>query len=654
MCGIAGILGSKPIAPERLAGMGAVLRHRGPDDSGVWTGGGDGTFVGLVHRRLSIIDLSAAGHQPMCNEDGTIWLTYNGEIYNHGDVRRELEATGHRYTSQTDSETIIHGYEEWGADAISRFRGMFAFAIWDSSRQRLLLVRDRLGVKPLYYTENNGQFAFASEIKALLESGLVKPTPTQGGLAEYLSFGYLAGEETMFAGVRKLPPGHVLTWERGVVSVRRYWDVVFEPDEQMSERELRDGFLQLFEESVRLRLMSDVPLGVFLSGGLDSSAIAAVTSRLIGGRLKTFSVGYESSFYSEFEFARQVAEHIGAEHHEIVVTADTFLDALPRLIWHEDEPLWAPPSVALYYVSELASREVTVVLTGEGSDELFAGYDRYWMTAVNARIQSIYSHVPARVRLALRRILLHGPLPERARRALSHTALNHESYPDTLFFDNWLGVFSREQLVDIADVELRRDLESVDVRASHLDIFRRGVGAEIIDELLYSDIKTNLVELLMKQDQMSMATSIESRVPFLDHKLVEFAARVPARFKVKGTSGKHLVKEALGGYLPRSILHRPKKGFPVPYEEWLRDRYAPDIEAMLLSDRARERRWLKPEVVRRLFAAHRSGRVNMSRHIWALWGLELWARIFIDDERPGLARPATLQRRRVTSAAAAP
>lgn len=651
MCGISGIIRTDGVRVDTASveRMTMAIRHRGPDDAGVWTNETDSPSVGLGHRRLSIIDLSAAGHQPMTNEDGSLWLTYNGEIYNHAELRQELEARGHRYRSHTDSETILHAYEEWGDRFMERFRGMFAFGLWDSKRRRLLLVRDRLGVKPLYYAQLGQALVFGSEIKAVLESGLMRAQPADGAISEYLAFGYLAGEGTLFKGIQKLPPGHMLVWENGVSRVHQYWDVRFKPDLETSEADLRGRFVDLFEQSVKMRLMSDVPLGVFLSGGLDSSAIAAVMSRHVSGRLKTFSVGYESQYYSEFSFAREVADHIGSDHHEVVLTADAFAEALPRLVWHEDEPLWAPPSAALYFVSELASREVKVVLTGEGSDELFAGYDRYWMTALNARALGAYQWLPATARRALRAAAIHGPLPERARRALSHTFLNYDTLPDGLFLDNWFGVFSPAWQRSIAGPALLRDLDAGDIYASHRKAYADSGAEEIVDRLLYTDIKTNLVELLMKQDQMSMATSIETRVPFLDHKLVEFAARVPARMKIKGFSGKHLVKEALTEYLPASIRHRPKKGFPIPYESWLREQFAPRIESMLLEPRALDRGWIQPDAIRALFAEHRGGRRNLSRQIWSLWGLELWARMFLDGERPSLERPETLLRRRGTS-----
>lgn len=653
MCGICGIVtgDGRVVSSDVLESMATVIRHRGPDDAGVWTSKGPSWSAGLAHRRLSIIDLSTAGHQPMTNEDGTVWLVYNGEIYNHALIRRELEAAGHVYRSHTDSETILHAYEEWGDACVERFRGMFAFALWDARRERLVLVRDRLGIKPLYYAQVGDHLVFGSEIKALFQSGFIRPRAALAHLPEYLQFGYLAGGSTLFEGVRALAPGHILTWEGGRATVSAYWSLNFAPDSSVSHDEFISRFRDLFERSVELRLMSDVPLGVFLSGGLDSSAIAAVMGKFVPERLKTFSVGFEAQYYSEFSHAREVANRIGSDHREIVLTADAFERALPHLIWHEDEPLWGTASVALYYVSLLAASDVKVVLTGEGSDELFAGYDRYWMTAVNARLLPLLKVMPAAVRRGVRAALLEGPLPERARRALTHTAIAYDDLPDGLVFDNWLGIFPPRWQRELAGPVLAPALGHVDVFATHREIFEACASPEIVDRMLYVDIKTNLVELLMKQDQMSMATSIESRVPFLDHELVEFAATVPVNQKIRGFSGKHIVKEALEGYLPASIRHRKKMGFPVPYESWLRERFAPRIEALLVSDRALDRGWWRREAVRSVFAEHREGKRNLSRQVWALWGLELWARLFLDGERPATPLPSVPSARAVAPTA---
>jgi len=634
MCGIAGIVGerSQPSWADAVERMTGVQCHRGPDDAGHHVEPG----VALGHRRLSIIDLSSAGHQPMTNEDGTWWLTYNGEIYNHRDVRQELLAKGHRYHSETDSETIIHAFEEWGPAAVDRFRGMFAFGLWDRRAQRLWLVRDRLGVKPLYYAVVNGAIVFASEIKALFESGLISPMLDPQALPEYLSFGYVSGERTMFQGVKKLLPGCYLRWERGQAATTQYWDIDFSPRADVaarSEGELAEQLHSLLDDCVRMRLMSDVPLGVFLSGGLDSSAIAALTARHVSGQLNTFSVGFEQQYYSELPHARVVAKHIGADHHEVILTPDDFITSLPRMIWHEDEPIWAPPSVALHAVAELAGRTAKVVLTGEGSDELFAGYDRYWMTAWNARVAGVYGALPSFARKALRGLLVEGPLPERARRALSHTPFGRENTTESLVLDNWFGVFNPRMQREIGTPALAGMLAGVDVYDSQRREFDHGRNAHIVDRMLRTDVKCSLVELLMKQDQMSMAASIESRVPFLDYQLAEFAASIPAELKIRTHSGKHLLKRSLHGLLPESIINRPKEGFPVPIDRWLRERFLGQIRSVLLADDAQIAAWIRPEVTRALLDDHAAGRANAARRIWNLFSLELWARVFLGGEK---------------------
>jgi asparagine synthase (glutamine-hydrolysing) len=655
MCGICGIVGerSQPTWPAALERMNHVIRHRGPDDEGRHLEPG----VALGHRRLAIIDLSSAGHQPMTNEDGTLWLTYNGEIYNHREVRHELVAKGHQYRSETDSETIIHAFEEWGEAAVDRFRGMFAFGLWDRGAQRFWLVRDRLGVKPVYYAVAGGTLIFASEIKAILESGLVSANPDPQALPEYLAFGYVSGERTMFAGIRKLPPGAYLTWERGQIRTTQYWDVEFAADRASagrSEADLTEELRALLDDSVRMRLMSDVPLGVFLSGGLDSSAIAAITAKHVSGQLNTFSVGFEQQYYSELPHARVVARHIGADHHEVILTADDFITALPRLIWHEDEPIWGPPSVALHAVSELASRTVKVVLTGEGSDELFAGYDRYWMTAWNSRFAGMYGALPAFARDAVRAALLRGPLPERARRALGHTPIGRDNTTESLVLDNWFGVFNPEMQRRIGTRELVEMLAGTDVYESHRREFDRGRSTHVVDRMLRTDVKCSLVELLMKQDQMSMATSIESRVPFLDHKLVEFAASVPAGLKIRSHTGKHLLKRSLHGLLPDSIINRPKEGFPVPFDQWLRERFIGEIRSVLLAPDAMTTQWVRPEVAKHLLDAHAAGRENATRQLWNLFSLELWARVFLGGQRWWVDSPREAWREAAGSTTGAP
>ncbi|MGE3403285.1 MAG: asparagine synthase (glutamine-hydrolyzing) [Vicinamibacterales bacterium] len=649
MCGIAGIVAADRLHPDeraRAERMNDVLVHRGPDGAGLHA---DSQAV-LAHRRLSIVDLSG-GHQPISNEDGSTWLTYNGEIYNHAAVRPALERAGHVYRTRSDTETIVHAYEEWGDDCVHRFRGMFAFGIWDSRRRRLLLVRDRLGVKPLYWalvpagSDRGERLVFASEIKAILESGLVAAEDNRRVLTEVLATRYTSGAETLFRGIYKLLPGHRLVYEGGRVSVSQYWDVPQDgPDPALAaaaDGELVDRFRALLQESVRLRLMADVPLGMFLSGGIDSSAIAALMAREVDRPIDTFSVAFKDRAFSELEYAGAVAEAIGASRHEIVIDAGDFFGALPRLVWHEDEPIAHTSSVPLHFVSMLAAQHVKVVLTGEGSDELLAGYGKYPRTLINWKAGGVYERVvPAAVRAAVASAAVPR-LPSSLRRYASRSFLAMPRNAAAMFLDNFAGV----------PLRLQRELLAGGVGdgtayAESLAYFDRGGSRDVLDRLLYTDLKTYLVELLMKQDQMSMSASIESRVPFLDHELVEFAARLPARMKLSGFTTKRVLREAVKGLLPEAILTRPKMGFPVPFARWTAGAWNDVARQVLLDRRTRERGLLDPRGVEQLLDGHAAGTRNGGDGIWALLNLELWYRTFIDGDgvqtmpSPGQLRPA--------------
>jgi asparagine synthase (glutamine-hydrolysing) len=637
MCGIAAIMsvsGGKIPNAEEIGRMNESIAHRGPDGAGVQIFLGATASAGLGHRRLSIIDLEG-GKQPMANEDCRVWITYNGEIYNYRDLQRELELRGHRFRTRCDTETIIHAYEEWGTRCVERFRGMFAFVIWDARTEECFAARDRLGVKPFYYAESDGSLLCASEVKALLASGRITPELRREAVPEYMALGYLSGESTLFRGIEKLPPGHWLSWKDGKIRIEQYWDAPLpgENGGSVREEELIEEFSSLFDDAVRMRLMSDVPLGVFLSGGLDSSAIAAVMSRRMSSPVKTFSVGFEADYYSEFDYAREVAASIGAEHHEIVMKPDSAFAELPRLIWHEDEPIRNASSVALYKVSKLASEHVKVVLTGEGSDETFAGYERYWATLFNMRWGTLYHKaMPDRLhRACVRGTLWNWPLPFSVKKKLSHTFLNHSIQPEEMIYDNFYAIFSPDMHHRLFAAGFWDEISTIEPYRDTLRIFR-GRNSSLLDRMLYTDQKTYLVELLMKQDNMSMAASIESRVPFLDHKLVEFAARVPDRYKIRGLCGKYLVKKAMRDILPKSIIRRKKMGFPVPLNQWFRRGFDRVIRAMLLDDRARDRGIFDPEFVSRILGEHLGGKRDRTELLWTLLNFELWARIFIDGD----------------------
>jgi len=631
MCGIAGFVSATALdadARARALRMRDVITHRGPDEAGLRLDG----QAALAHRRLSIVDLKT-GQQPLSNEDGSIWVVFNGEIYNHADLRRDLQARGHQYRTLSDTESIVHAYEEWGDECMRRFRGMFAFAIWDSRLQRLLLVRDRLGIKPLYWAKHGDLLLFGSEIKALLASNLIAPEPRLAALPEFFGTRSTPGAETLFQNIHKLEPGHRLVFERGQTRITEYWDVPTGRTPKVANtRDAVDRFRDLFTESVKLRLMSDVPLGVFLSGGLDSSAIAATMASLVGQPIQTFSVAFKERAFSELNYAREVSTAIGAKAHEIVIDDADFFDALPRLVWHEDEPIAHPSSVPLYFVSALAKKHVTVVLTGEGSDELLAGYGRYPRIVWNWRAGRIYdTAVPGGVRSAIAERLV-PKLPPRLARFAGRSFLGIDRSPESMVFDSFASVRLCEQRALLSEEFKRAATPERAYSASRAYFSRPPANTTLLDRLLYADMKTYLVELLMKQDQMSMAASIESRVPFLDHELVEFAVSLPDSWKLSGLTTKRVLREAMKGVLPASILNRPKMGFPVPLGAWLRNGWNGVAADVLLDTRSRQRGIIDPKGVEALLRDHKSGRVNGTDRIWSLLNLELWFRTFIDRQ----------------------
>jgi asparagine synthase (glutamine-hydrolysing) len=631
MCGICGILNfdrRQRVDPDVLQAMNQQMLHRGPDDAGLYVS----ENVGLAMRRLSIIDLKT-GQQPATNEDETVWLVYNGEIYNHQELRERLERLGHRYRSRSDTETIVHLYEEYGRDCVQYLRGMFAFALWDARRRCLFAARDRLGIKPFYYRLTSSGMQFGSEIKTILAYPRASATLNRGGLPEYLAFGYLSGPETLFECIRKLPPGHTLELdETGKIAIHEYWDLRETPSEPRPASFYIQGYRDRLEQTVRSHLMSDVPLGVFLSGGLDSSVVAALMTRICGGQIQTFSVGYDEVPFSELPYAREVASYVGSEHHEVLVTRQAFFDALPRLIWHEDEPLVWPSSVPLQFVAQLARDHVTVVLTGEGSDETLAGYTRYPWTLWNTRLDRIYRELsPKRLRSVVRDSIADSSyLGAQLRRKLQHTflGLDGESWV-SFYFDNFYSAFSDSNQRVLLDDELRFDPGAA--YRNGLVFWERSSG-DLLKRLLYTDIKTYLVELLMKQDNMSMAASVESRVPFLDHVLVEFAFNIPSRLETKGLAGKHILKRAAEDLLPKSILYRQKMGFPTPWSHWLTGPQLDSIELLLLQPRSMERGLFRPSAIRRLFHEHRQKQRDHANRIWRLLNLELWQRVFMDKD----------------------
>jgi len=634
MCGIAGIVRfskNDSVDPAILRRMCGAMAHRGPDDEGIHLEGP----VGLGMRRLSIVDL-ATGHQPISNEDGTLWIVFNGEIYNHAELRGPLIAHGHRYSTHSDTETIIHLFEEYGHDCVQHLRGMFAFAIWDTRKRTLFIARDRLGIKPLYYRLTSESFLFGSEIKVILEDPGVRREFDLAGLPEYLAFGYLSGEDTFYSGIKKLMPGHALELnEKGDVTISPYWDLPIhaEPDARPRSYYV-ETYRNLLKQAVGSHLMSDVPLGVFLSGGLDSSAVAALTTQIRGDRVETFSVGYTETSYSELPYARIVAQHINSIHHEVLLSRQDFFGSLPKLIWHEDEPIAWPSSVPLYFVAELARSRVKVVLTGEGSDETLGGYSRYAFTMRNTAFDDVYRRViPKFLRRGIRRWIADSSLiGATARRKLGHTflALDRDSW-SSFYFDNFFSAFSgadQSALLSKETASLFADGSAYD----HVLWNWQHSSGEMLQRLLYTDIRTYLVELLMKQDNISMAASIESRVPFLDHVLAEFAVNIPRAHQFNGLSGKHILKKAMEGLLPHEIIYRPKLGFPTPWSGWLAGPHLDVIEKLLLEPRSRDRGYFQASAVERLFREHRSNHRDHYDRIWRLLNLELWQRVCLEGD----------------------
>jgi asparagine synthase (glutamine-hydrolysing) len=626
MCGIAGILEldrSASAKPETLRGMSDALWHRGPDDAGIFVAGN----VGLVHRRLSIIDLGG-GHQPLFNEDRSAVIVFNGEIYNYAELAKLLAARGHRFATRSDTETIVHGYDEWGEGVVDALRGMFAFALWDLRQRRLLLARDRLGIKPLYYYQGRDFLAFASEIKALLEDPRVPRELDLEALDLYLSLRYVPGPRTAFRGIRKLEPGHLLVCDQAGVRVQRYWDLpLVDPSPQSAIANQR-RLLEVLEESVRLHLVSEVPLGVFLSGGLDSTAVLALMARAEPHRRpSTFTVGYratqaEEEAANEFSFARLAASHCRAEHHELELSADDFRDFLPDLIWHLDEPVADPACVPLFYISRRAREKITVVLSGEGADEILGGYGIYRRMLqlerghrllgrpLGSLFPALSRLVPAQAEKARHYARLVG-LPLAARyRGVSRAFLTETK-------GALLGCFDHERL----------ERGTREVFAGH---FAARLGEPPLEQMLYADIKTWLADdLLVKADKMTMANGQELRVPFLDHRVVELAASLPTEAKIRGRTGKAALRDAMTGLVPAPILERSKKGFPVPTGPVLRR--LGDFGRDVLLDRSSACRSLfDVGAVERLLDEHERGERSRDQEIWSLLVLEFWHGVFLD------------------------
>jgi len=623
MCGIAGRFNFDPLRPvsrDVLEAMTDAVTHRGPDASGYHLAPG----IGLGHRRLSIIDLST-GDQPLANEDGTVWTVFNGEIYNFAEVRSELVALGHRFRTGSDTEVIVHGYEQWGERCVERFRGMFAFAVWDARARRLLLARDRVGVKPLYYAELPGRgVVFGSELKSLLEDPDVPREWRPDAIDAFLTLLYIPAPATIYKGIHKLEPGHVLVAEKGSIRTSRYWDLEFTgTGDARREADYLEELDALLRESVALRQIADVPLGAFLSGGIDSSAVAAYMVETSTRPPVTISVGFDHAAYDELAHAQRVAEHLGCEFHPRRVTPDV-VTLLPKLAWHFDEPFADSSAVPTYYVSKAARELVTVALSGDGGDELWAGYARHRVEQWEHQARGTLG--PAAVVAGMLGRAL--PLSVKGARSLRHLGADPAH---AYALKHAYGMFEPDAKTRLYSGDFAASVRHADPFAAFRDAYRRCRSIDAVDRGLYVDVHTYMVDdVLTKVDRMSMAVSLEAREPLLDHRLLEFAARVPAALKLKDGRGKHLLRRALEAKVPREILARGKQGFEAPIGEWLRGPLAPMADELLGDGRLRGRGIFNDGEVTRLWTEHRGGRADHRHRLWQLMMLELWFRQFID------------------------
>ena len=640
MCGIVGIVNSdgRPVDEPALRKMCAAIVHRGPDDEGFYvnrspqTGSGSPVHptasIGLGIRRLSIIDLYT-GKQPIHNEDKTVWVVLNGEIYNYADLRKELEAKGHRFYTRSDTEVIVHAYEEYGDDVPKHLRGMFAFALWDEKRQRLLLARDRVGKKPLLYSIIGRELVFASEFQALLRHPGVSREVNEAAISHYLSFLCVPAPLTAFAGVRKLEPGHILVWQDGEVEIRRYWSLDFRKKVDITEREAGERVIDLLRDAVRVRLMSDVPLGAFLSGGIDSSAVVALMSDLSTERVKTFSIGFEEREFNEISHARRVAERFGTDHHEFIVRPNA-VEVLPTLVRHYGEPYADSSAIPTYYLAKLTRQHVTVALNGDGGDECFAGYERY----AAMRLAERYQRLPRLLREQVVEPAI-AAIPEagstRSRLGKARRFLDAMGRPVGERYLSWTSAISEELKAELCTTEFLARTSTAGALGCVQPWFEGNGEIDVVDRALMADTSNYLPnDLLVKVDIASMAVSLEARSPFLDHHVMEFAASLPARYKLRGVTTKYLLKNALKGLLPPENLTRSKMGFGVPIGRWFRGELKSFLAETILSDRALGRGYFKRESVNHLVEEHTDGRRDYAHQLWTLLMLEMWHQEFID------------------------
>jgi asparagine synthase (glutamine-hydrolysing) len=629
MCGICGKLmfrGEQAVSPALVKAMADTIYHRGPDDEGYYVSGP----IGLGFRRLAIIDLQS-GHQPLSNEDGTIWIVFNGEIYNYKELRAFLLSKGHVFKTKTDTEVIVHLYEELGPECLQKLRGMFAFAIWDDNAKSLFLARDRVGIKPLYYSVTDTSLVFGSEIKAILADPSIAPEIAPELIDRFLTFMYVPGEETLLKGIQKLAPGHYLLIKDGKPVVRQYWDLAFaEPRQSTSLAQAESDLLDLLTETVRLHMIADVPVGVLLSGGVDSTGVLSLAVNETQNKISSFTVGFDGrDVADERPYARLAAQTFGTQHYDMTISAEDFAAFMPQYVWHMEEPVCEPPAIAMYYVSKLARKHVTVLLSGEGGDEAFAGYSNYrnfvWLERFKRGISPL-NGVVARG-LSFANAVLHND------RVAKYAPLMNVPFPE--YYYSRTSAPSRYTGNGLGKIYSADFISRID-REHSLEPLRRLQGnvrgQNILDAMLYIDTKTWLPDdLLIKADKISMANSIELRVPLLDHQVLEFAASLPPRFKLNGFTLKYILKKALSQKIPKKIRNRKKTGFPVPYASWLRNDLKDLVWGVLTDRKTIDRGYFRKGALEGLLRANSNG-YDHSKEIFSLLSLELWQRTFLDRE----------------------
>src|SRR5256714_1381546 len=627
MCGITGIVRSDGAQIDRdlLARMNDAIRHRGPDDDGYYFGEG----VGLAMRRLAIIDL-AHGQQPIHNADSTAWIVFNGEIYNYRELRKDLENRGHRFYTDSDTEAIVHAYDEYGTDCPKYLRGMFALAIWDERTKSLFLARDRVGKKPLLYAQVNGQLVFGSEFMALLQHPDVSRDVNYEAIHHYLSFLCVPAPLTAFQSISKLPPGHSLLWKNGEIKLERYWQLEFSNKISIDEEEAGERVVDLLRDAVRVRLMSEVPLGAFLSGGIDSSAVVALMAQESSEKVKTFSIGFEEQDFSELHHARRVAEYVGAEHHEFIVRPDA-MEILPTLVEHDGEPFADSSAIPSYYVSRETRKYVTVALNGDGGDECFAGYERYAAMNLAQRYTRL---LPGAIRNGVIRNIAKAMPEIQSRKNPLRKAqrfIDAASLSPVQRYLRWVSAFDEQAKINLYSEAFRNETALFSTVGFIEPWFAKANGAGIVDASLLTDTMTYLPnDLLVKMDIAAMTVSLEARSPFLDHHLMEFAATLPEGLKLRGMTTKYLLKRVLKKLVPEENLNRAKMGFGVPIGHWFRGTMQPFLRETLLSEKALSRGLFNRDRVKQLIDQHVANKINHEHRLWSLLMLELWFERFID------------------------